>query len=307
MLQDAKVLITGATGQVAFPVAKALAPNNEVHALARFTAEGSREKLEALGIRCIRRDYALDNLSGVPDDYTHVLHFAFQTGRTQPSFDQAIKVNGEGVGHLMYHTRKAKTFFHCGTTAVYGGPEGPPFREDSPLMSETMAASAPTYGPSKLCGEAVARFISSEFGLPTIIARLNVPYGPNGGLPAMHMNLMKTGKEIPLRVGRPNNYNPVYEDDIVEQAQAFCEVATSPATVVNWCGSETVSAEEWCEYIGGLLGIEPKFRYTEDFIAGNSCDTTLMHQLIGRTKVPWREGMRRMVEAAPEDRRLAVD
>ena len=183
MLQDAKVLITGAAGQVAFPVAKALAPNNEVHALARFTAGGSREKLEALGIRCIKRDYALDDLSGVPDDYTHVLHFAFQTGRTQPSFDQAIKINGEGVGHLMYHTRKAKTFFHCGTTAVYGGPEGPPFREDSPLLSETMAASAPTYGPSKLCGEAVARFISSEFGLPTIIARLNVPYGPNGGLP----------------------------------------------------------------------------------------------------------------------------
>ena len=51
MLQDAKVLITGATGQVAFPVARALAPNNEVHALARFTAEGSRERLEALGIR----------------------------------------------------------------------------------------------------------------------------------------------------------------------------------------------------------------------------------------------------------------
>ena len=174
-------------------------------------------------------------------------------------------------------------------------------------MSETMAASAPTYGPSKLCGEAVARFISSEFGLPTIIARLNVPYGPNGGLPAMHMNLMKAGKEIPLRAGRPNNYNPVYEDDIVDQVQAFCEVATSPATVVNWCGSETVSAEEWCEYIGGLLGIQPKFRYTEAFIAGNSCDTTLMHQLIGRTKVPWRDGMRRMVEAAPEDQRLTAD
>ena len=51
----------------------------------------------------------------------------------------------------------------------------------------------------------------------------------------------------------------------------------------------------------------PSFRYTDDFIAGNSCDTTLMHQLIGRTKVPWREGMRRMVEAAPQDQRLAVD
>ncbi len=307
MLQDCKVLITGAAGQVAFPIARALVKNNEVHALARFSAQESRAKLEALGIRCIKKDYALDDLSDVPENYTHVLHFAFQTGRSQPTFDHAIKVNGEGTGHLMYHTRKAKVFFHCGTTAVYGGGDGPPFREDHYLTSGTMVNSAPTYGPSKLCGEAVVRFLSAEFGVPAIIARLNVPYGPNGGLPAMHMNLMKAGKEIPLRGQRPNNYSPVYEDDMIEQVQSFCQVATSPATVVNWCGSEIVAAEDWCEYIGELIGTEPKFSYSENFMAGNSCDTSLMHKLVGRTKVPWKEGMRRLVDAKPQDQRLPFE
>ena len=50
MLQDQKILITGMTGQIAFPMAAYLAEHNEVWGIARFSAEGSRERVEAAGI-----------------------------------------------------------------------------------------------------------------------------------------------------------------------------------------------------------------------------------------------------------------
>ncbi|MBW2244244.1 MAG: NAD(P)-dependent oxidoreductase, partial [Deltaproteobacteria bacterium] len=42
MLEDRTILITGATGQVAFPIARELARNNRVLALGRFQKEEDR-------------------------------------------------------------------------------------------------------------------------------------------------------------------------------------------------------------------------------------------------------------------------
>ena len=70
-----------------------------------------------------------------------------------------------------------------------------------------------------------------------------------------------------------------------------------PPVLVNWAGSETVSAEEYCAYMGELIGIEPIFEYTPEAHTPLWPDVTYMHQVLGRTKVPWREGFRRMIEA----------
>jgi hypothetical protein len=74
------------------------------------------------------------------------------------------------------------------------------------------------------------------------------------------------------------------------------EIASVPATTINWGGSETVSLEEWCEYMGQLTGLEPKLLYTEKTIGGITVDLTRMHEALGKTKVPWRDGIRRMIE-----------
>ena len=42
MLDGEKILITGATGKVAFPIAEALAERNEVWGVARFRTAGER-------------------------------------------------------------------------------------------------------------------------------------------------------------------------------------------------------------------------------------------------------------------------
>jgi hypothetical protein len=63
---------------------------------------------------------------------------------------------------------------------------------------------------------------------------------------------------------------------------------------VNWGGDQFVSIQEWCTYLGTLVGREPVFEESAQALRGNSLDVTRMHELIGGTTVDWRDGMRRM-------------
>jgi hypothetical protein len=49
--------------------------------------------------------------------------------------------------------------------------------------------------------------------------------------------------------------------------------------------------------MGQLTGLAPKLLYTEKTIGSITVDLTRMHERIGKTKVHWRDGIRRMVEA----------
>ena len=75
--------------------------------------------------------------------------------------------------------------------------------------------------------------------------------------------------------------------------------ASVPVTTVNWGGSDVVSIQEWCAYMGELTGIEPKFVPTDQTLASVSIDTTRMESLVGKTTVRWQDGFRRMVEVKP--------
>ncbi len=107
MLTDQKILVTGATGSVAAPFIRFLAPHNEVWGAARFSREGSKQHVEALGAKPVSIDLASGDLSGLPDDFTHVLHLAHYRG-APTDVHEAIRNNGEGTGHVLHHCRKAK-------------------------------------------------------------------------------------------------------------------------------------------------------------------------------------------------------
>jgi nucleoside-diphosphate-sugar epimerase len=153
------------------------------------------------------------------------------------------------------------------------------------------------YSLSKIAAESVARFASLEHDVPVTIIRIFSTYGPLGGAPADRLDRIRAGREIVLHPDAPNNYNPIYEDDYVRLGIRAMEVASVPPLTVNWAGSETVSAEEYCAYLGELVGKPVNLRYDEGAPWPLWPDVTLMHQVLGRTSVSWREGMRRMAEA----------
>ena len=49
--------------------------------------------------------------------------------------------------------------------------------------------------------------------------------------------------------------------------------------------------------MGELVGVEPVFEYTEEAHTPLWPDVTCMHEILGRTKIHWKDGFRRMIEA----------
>jgi UDP-glucuronate 4-epimerase len=293
MLRNEKILVTGPTSQVALPLVQALASDNEVHGLARFSHTEDRRQLEALGVRCIALDMATDDFGAVPDDFSLVLHFAVTKSG---DFDHDLAANAEGVGLLMSRCRSARAFLHCSSGGVYAPRGHEPVRETDPL-GDNHRGMMPTYSLCKIAAEAVVRFGAREWNLPTTIARFSVPYGDNGGWPWYHLMMMKSGVPVPVHPDAPSLFNPIHEDDYIAQVPRMLEIASVPATIVNWAGNDAVSIEDWCAYLGELTGLEPKFTHSESTIASLRLDTTRMHELVGETRVHWRDGIRRMIAA----------
>jgi nucleoside-diphosphate-sugar epimerase len=152
----------------------------------------------------------------------------------------------------------------------------------------------------------MARAGARQWGLPTTIARLNVPYGDNGGWPLFHLEMILAGQPISVHSNAPSIFNPIHEDDIVAMVPRLLEVAAVPATIVNWAGKDAVSIEEWSEYLGRLVGREPRFEHTDLALESVTTDNDRLRELVGETTVDWRDGMRRMVAAHHPEQTLAA-
>ena len=182
---------------------------------------------------------------------------------------------------------------YCSTGSIYRYQGHRPLTEADPPGVPQRG----NYSFSKVAGEAVCTWVARRFSIPLTIIRICSTYGPEGGAPADRLESILDGKPIRLHPDAPNNFNPIYEDDYVEFGIRAMEVAAVPPVVVNWAGSETVSAEDYCAYMGELVGLAPVFEYDPSAHTPLWPDVTLMHQLLGTTRVPWRDGFRRMIEA----------
>jgi UDP-glucuronate 4-epimerase len=289
-----RVLVTGATGRVGFPVARALASRHDVIGLARCRHADDRARLEEAGIEPLAADMADLDLRRLPDGITHVFHAAARLGREAQDADwQAVfATNAHASGRLVAACPGA-AFVYCSTGSAYEYQGQRPLREDDPPGVHLGA-----YSLSKIAGEAVVRFAAEQAGSPLTIIRIFSTYGPEGGTPVNRLRRILRGDEVVLHPDAPNHYNPIYEDDYVRLAVRAVEVASSEPVVVNFAGSETVSAEEYCAYSGELVGRPALIRYDPAAPWPIWPDVTRMHEVLGHTQVPWREGMRRVVEMA---------
>jgi nucleoside-diphosphate-sugar epimerase len=284
------------TGQVAGPVAVALAKENEVIGAARFHDEAARQRLEAAGVRCVPIDLVTGDVGGLPADADYVLNFAVAKSN---DWDLDLKANSGGLASLMEHHQEATAFLHCSSTAVYKPNMGHHIFAEHDELGDNHGVWAflRTYSICKIAAEATAGWAAQRFELPTTIARLCVPYGDGGGWPAIHLEMMLNGTAIPVNLNAPSTYHPIHEEDILATIPGLLEAAAIPATVVNWGGDTAVSIEEWCGYLSELTGLEAEFGPTADTIDSVQIDLTRMHELVGTTSVDWHDGVRRMVAA----------
>jgi len=293
-MEGKKILVTGPTSTVGLPVTVDLAARNEVWGIARFGNAVAKLQLEDAGVRCETVDLATSDFTEIPDDFDYVVNFAIARGG-DADWDHDLAANGESVGLLYARCRTAQGFLHCSSTAVYQPAGAHELVETDPLGDNHRVMFA-TYSIAKIASEVVARTGCRQFGVPTTIARLNVPYGDHGGWPWFHLKMMEAGMAIPVHLDRPNVFNPIHSDDIVRQVPKLLEAATVPATIVNWAGAPA-TVEEWCGLIGELAGLEVRFDETDRTIASVTTDNTRMHELVGPAEIDWRTGITRMVTA----------
>ncbi len=294
-LTGATIVVTGVTGQVGGPLARALAAHNDVIGAARFSDTEARDALEAAGVRCVPVDLAAGEVASLPEDADYVLHFAVaKTNDWQTDLD----ANVGGLATLMEHHAGAKAFLCCSTTGVYRPQGHRSLKETDPLGdSHVVWPFLRTYSVGKIAAEAAARWAARRFALPTTVARLSVPYGDGGGWPAIHLEMLLAGNAIPVHADAPSVYNPIHEHDIAAMVPGLLAVADVPAVTVNWGGDEAVSIEEWCTHLAALCGTTARFAPTEATLPSVPVDLTRLHDLVGHTTVDWREAMAAMAAA----------
>jgi UDP-glucuronate 4-epimerase len=296
------VLVTGATGRVAFPIARALAARGDVvYGMARCRHDGDEARLRDAGVSPIVADVATCDLAALPGGITHVFHAAAALGReARPDdWEHVLDVNALTSGRLLAACTSARAFVLCSTGSAYAYQGARPLREDDPP-----GVHLGVYSLSKIAAEAVVRFAALDHGVPTTIIRIFSTYGPLGGAPADRLERLLAGRPIRLHPDAPNRYNPVYEDDYARLGIRALEAASTPPLVVNWAGSETVSAEDYLAYLGELVGIAPVIQYDPRAPWPLWPDVTKMHEVLGRCEVPWQDGMRRMLDARHPGARL---
>jgi nucleoside-diphosphate-sugar epimerase len=298
MLSDQRILITGVTGNVAFPVAKALAVHNEVLGLARFSDPTARARVEAAGIRPIVADLGSGDLSMVPTDVSYLLHLGYFRGGAS-DFDTAIRVNGEGTGALMAHCRTAKAALVMSSNVIYA-PRDDPWHAS--VETDPIGGMIPYWSPTsptaKVAQEAIARYCARSLGLRTVITRLNSVYGPDGTfLPTSNMDAVVDGKPVTARWD-PHPHAPIHVDDIVGQLEAMLDAASSPALVVNWAGDDQVTIQQWAAYAASYCRREAvvDVRATPGTTRSNLADITLRRSITGPCSVSFEPAFRQIYE-----------
>ena len=224
MISGEKILVTGVSGTVAGPLARSLAADNEVWGLARFADGTARQELEDAGITTHAVDLGTDDLAGLPDDFTYVLHLAW-TRADLSELEMSLRTNVEGAGLVLEHCRRAKAALVMSGMGIYSPAADPwhAYSERDPI-GRAATAYAPTSPASKLGLEAVARFCARAFDLPVTITRLNTFMGPPASFPGMHIGAVLAGRPM-VAPCDPTPHNPIHVDDMAWQVEPLLDAA----------------------------------------------------------------------------------
>lgn len=294
-LSGRRILVTGASGLVAFPVAAKLAEANKVYAVARWSNPEQKRMMEKAGAQAINFDLAEKDLTELPAAIDIVINYAV----LPPTHQDAFEVNAGATGRLARRYRDCEAFVHGSTGSLYQYQGERPLREDDPYG---LHSAAEPYAASKIAAEFLIKHLSEDYRMPATIVRIFSFFGPRGGGVTQRIDQVARSEPVSVYPGVRNVHTPLFEDDYVEKTIAATGIAKVGAEIVNVGGTEAVTTQEYCRIAGELLGKEPIF--VENSKAWPIwADTTKMVGLLGPNKVSMREAVRRTLES--REQRLA--
>jgi nucleoside-diphosphate-sugar epimerase len=171
---------------------------------------------------------------------------------TREAFSLAIEVNLIGALNLFFaalDVPSLKRIVILGTAEEYGGNE-------TPFAESMREAPISAYSFSKQCATHLSQLMHCSFGLPVVILRPSVAYGPaqrdDMFLSALIQTLLR-GEEFPMTPGEQTR-DYVYVLDLVD---ALLRAGYSPdveGEIINIGSGEPIQIAQLVDRVEGLLG-----------------------------------------------------
>jgi len=259
---EGDIMVIGAGGKMG-PSLTRLALNaiseakvgKKVFAVSRFTSKDQMAKLSSQGAHVIQADL-LDNkeLEALPEA-SNILYMTGQKFGTVGNEANTWAVN-------TYLAGKVAEKFKSSNIVVFSSGNVYPFAKVTEVgaTEETSPSPVGEYAQSRLGGERVFEYFSKEHSTKVTILRLNYAVELRYGVLVDVARQVFQGDPVDLRVGY---VNVIWQRDANEVAIRSLELCSSPPTLLNVTGPETVSVRWLAQQFGKLLGKPPTFADAE--------------------------------------------
>ena len=196
VLDGEKILITGATGKIAFPIARSLAKRNEVWGAARLSNPGNDNARRRRRATPAARHVEWRLLGGARRLYLCLpCRGRPRRGRLAPlRADQRRPLRQTHAP--LPHGQRIRVLLDRLDLQVPGASAAE--EADGPGVPDRA-----NYSFSKIAGEAVCTWVAEHFRVPLTIIRICSTYGPQGGAPADRLELILQGKPIASTLTSP--------------------------------------------------------------------------------------------------------
>jgi dihydroflavonol-4-reductase len=209
-----KYLITGATGFIGpHLIQRLVSEGHFCRCLAR--ADSKTDSLQGCEVEWVRGDITrAETLKGVADGIDRILHLATLGHMSNFTVTESMfqTVNVDGALNVMKEALRAgvSKVVHCSTVAAMG------ICSDVPADETTECRPHHPYGRSKLKAEQAINKLVAEKGLPAVIVRFSMVYGP--GDPRDILKLTRLAKKgmFPKIGSRPKLTPLIHVTDAVE-------------------------------------------------------------------------------------------
>jgi nucleoside-diphosphate-sugar epimerase len=224
-------------------------------AVSRYSSPESRREIEAAGVEVISADLlSEEDLARLPK----VDNVIFMVGRKFGSTGAESltwAMNAYVPARVAEHYRSSRIVaFSSGNIYPFVPVTSGGATEDTPLvpMGE--------YAQSVLARERMFEYMSSSYGTPMAILRLNYAIDLRYGVLLDIGRKVFERRQIDLATG---NVNVIWQGDANSVCIRSFQHCSSPPFVLNLTGPETLSVRWIAKRFGELLGIEPQFEGTE--------------------------------------------